>query len=120
MLNFTEEHAVTSEMTRISKSYEGKLESIVSNIITDQLSKELVTETSSQDAIRYLMPYTQSPLEAARTLTRRMSTLNGSPFLFCIPTLYEDSLRLESLETMLSTTALSNVEFKYLNVECQY
>jgi len=115
MLNFTEEHAVTSEMTRISKSYEGKLESIVSNIITDQLSKELVTETSSQDAIRYLMPYTQSLLEAARTLTRRMSTSNGSPF-YLYSTLYEDSLRLESLETMLSTTALSNVEFKYLNV----
>lgn len=114
VLNFTEEHQLTSEITRFSKTYQGKIETIISNIISENLNKQVEVEASFQNAIRYLAPYTMSPIEMSKMLAGRITTAKGSPF-YLYSSLAEESLRLQSLESMLADSLYPSLEFMYIS-----
>lgn len=111
ILSFIEEHVINSELTRISKTFEGKPESIVKDVL-NEINKTVRTDTSSQNEIRYVAPYTIRPLEIATMMANRATTIDGIPF-FLYASLYEDDLILESFDTMINKAKVYQNEFIY-------
>lgn len=111
VLSFIEEHVIASEITRISKTFEGKPEVVAATILSE-INKSARFDTSFQDAIRYVAPYTHKPLDMARLMVSKASSINGAPF-FLYSSLYEENLIIESLETMLSGNKVYNKTFNY-------
>jgi hypothetical protein len=112
LLTFVEEHVIISEMTRFSRTYEGKPEQIISDILNDHLGVSVRSDTSSQDTLRYIAPYTHSPLQMIMEISKRATSVNGAPF-YLYSSLHEDGLIFESLETMLGSTRVSDKVFNY-------
>lgn len=111
ILSFIEEHVINSELTRISKTFEGKPEVIATDVLSE-INKTVRTDTSSQNQIRYIAPYTTRPLDIAMMMANRATTIDGIPF-FLYASLYEDDLILESFDTMLTKAKIYNQDFIY-------
>ena len=112
IISFVEEHVTLSNITRFSKTYEGKIETIISDILADQLNVQVQTDTSAQAVMRYIAPYTISPLKAVNMLRRRATSANGAPF-FLYSSIKRPGLRLANLETLISQPAFNNQPFIY-------
>lgn len=111
ILSFIEEHVIASEITRISKTFEGKPEVVAASILSE-LNKQTRFDTSFQDQLRYIAPYTHKPLDMAKELVSKASTINGAPF-YMYSTLNEDNMIIESLETMLGSAKVYPQTFNY-------
>ena len=111
ILSFIEEHVIASEITRISKTFEGKPEVVAASILSE-LNKQTRMDTSFQDQLRYIAPYTHKPLDMAKELVSKASTINGAPF-YMYSTLNEDNMIIESLETMLGSAKVHPQTFNY-------
>ena len=114
LLTIIEDIGYYNNVMQISKSYTGRGEDIIRNILKDNLSKDLATKTdlsfepfkqSFQDTFRYIVPYT-TPLDAVRTVLRKMSSERGSPY-FCYSTLLSKNQILADLETILERPAIN-------------
>lgn len=111
ILSFIEEHVIASEITRISKTFEGKPEVVAATILSE-INKQTRFDTSFQDQLRYIAPYTHKPLDMAKELVSKASTINGAPF-YMYSTLNDDNMIIESLETMLGSAKVYNQTFNY-------
>ena len=111
ILSFIEEHVIASEITRISKTFEGKPEVVAATILSE-INKQTRMDTSFQDQLRYIAPYTHKPLDMAKELVSKATTINGAPF-YLYSSLYDDNLIIESLETMLGSAKVYPQTFNY-------
>jgi len=119
VLSFVEEHVSLSNITRFSKTYEGKIENIISKILNEQLGVKTHVDASTQSTIRYIAPYNASPLKTVSMLRRRATNSSGSPF-FLFASTKQPGLRLASLETLMSQQAFNKKPFVYSVVNDTY
>jgi len=111
VFDLMEPHAYFNELKTYSRSYTGKIEKIITQILNSELGKTvdqsyLTSEGSAQDIMRYIVPYL-TPLEACDVLRDRATTKNGSPF-FLYASLYDDSLRLGDLDKIIQQSAYNS------------
>lgn len=102
VLNIIDEAAYLSFAKRFSKSYKGKIEDIITGIITSELGVDVdrsYGSTSSQGAVKLVVPYL-TPLQACDWLRNRITTINGSPW-FVYSSIYDDKIRVGDLDTMI-------------------
>lgn len=93
---------------KLSKSFVGKLDEISANILQNYLdldvSYDYTSLTTSQSAVKVITPYI-SPLESAKWLIDRATTVRGAPF-FLWSSVYEqngkETVRVGDLETMMT------------------
>lgn len=92
-----------NEIQKISKSYQGKGEVIIQNILKDNLNRNLVNRSfvnSHQKPFRYIAPFI-SPLDAAKQVLTNMTTEAGMPY-FLYSSIFEKEYNLKDLETIIS------------------
>lgn len=100
VIKLIEEHAMLNNVTRFSKAYEGKPEQICADLCQEQLGVSVETESSYQQDMRVIFPFTISPLAAALWMTSRCTTESGAPF-YLYSTMVDDNLQMKSLKTLL-------------------
>lgn len=114
LLTIIEDIGYYNNVKQISKSYTGRGEDIIRNILKDNLNKDLATKNdllfepfkqSFQDTFRYIVPYT-TPFDAVRTVLKKMSSERGSPY-FCYSTLLSKNQILSDLESILERPAIN-------------
>ena len=120
VLTLIEDHAYLSSIQKISEAYTGVPKSIIQNILSSHLDKELthnsenfdLQKNATQNKMKVIIPQ-WPPLEAVDWLRDRMSTENGSPF-FLFSTLRSDDIHLDDLSTLIDTTAWNvNTPYTY-------
>lgn len=123
VFSLMDEHAFVDSTKKISKSYTGKIESIVNQILVNELNVDVDASysiESVQEEIKVVVPY-MSPIEASKWLLNRATSENGSPY-FMWSTLYDqegevpdvrNKLRIGNLDTMLTQGAF-NEELPYI------
>lgn len=102
LISLVEEHLYLSSLQKISRTYTSNIEDMITNILLLDLNKEsdLSYLSSSAQGVRKInIPYL-SPLSACDFLRDRATTQSGAPF-FLFSSLYNNSIRLGSLDTML-------------------
>lgn len=114
VLNFIDIHMYLNKKFRFSKKLEGKPEQILQQILSE-LRVSVSAETSSQSKIRFIAPFSMSPMDIASLMKNRCTTQNGMPFFFH-GSLYSNTLSLVSLETLLNQPTYGSREFKYTSV----
>ena len=107
-----EDYGFYNETQKISKSYDGRGEDIIEKILIDNLNVKLDRnieykkfKQSHQSPFRYIVPY-QTPLEAAKTVLQKMSTVNGSPY-YLYSSLSSDNMILADLETIIERVPIN-------------
>ena len=85
-INFIAPHMFDDEMKKLSKSYTGKLETIASNILFNELNVNTWADDyyfgeqpTDQKEVRVIAPYT-SPTETVKWLLDRATRDNGNPY----------------------------------------
>ena len=115
ILSLIEEHAYFSYVNAFSKSYEGKIEEIIRNVLSDKLSIDEIDIAegleSRQKPIRVVIPY-WTPLDTVRWLKDRATTIDGLPF-YLYSTLNNERLVLTDLEKILQATIPEGEEYRY-------
>ena len=107
-VKLVEEHALLSNSTRFSKTYEGKPDAICNTICSEQLGVAVEPKGSPvQSDMRVVFPFTTSPLEAANWMAARCTNNNGHPFYF-YSTMVDNSLQLADISTLLGETPFNN------------
>lgn len=108
LLTIIEEHAFRSSVQLISKSYTGRGEEIIGSLLLDNLNKTIddaatrgfsTFKTSYQEPFRFITPYI-SPLDAVKTILRKITTDNGMPY-YCYSTFSSDNMVIADLETII-------------------
>lgn len=103
IVNMIEDIGYYNELQQISKSYQGKGENILSNILKDNLNRNLINRSlvnSHQKPFRYIAPFI-SPLDAAKNVLSNMTTDLGMPY-FLYSSIFSKDYNLVDLETILS------------------
>lgn len=103
IVNMIEDIGYYNELQQISKSYQGKGENILSNILKDNLNRNLINRSltnSHQKPFRYIAPFI-SPLDAAKNVLSNMTTDTGMPY-FLYSSIFSKDYNLVDLETILS------------------
>lgn len=105
VVKLIEEHAMLSNSTRFSKSYEGKPEDILQKVSTEQMGVSVdIGDSSIQKNMRVIFPFTVSPLEAINWMASRCTTGTGLPF--CLySTFVDNALQLKSFQTLFGQGA---------------
>ena len=115
ILSLIEEHAYFSYVNAFSKSYEGKIEDIIRNVLSDKLAIDEIDVAegleSRQKPIRVVIPY-WTPLDTVRWLKDRATTIDGLPF-YLYSTLNNEKLVLTDLEKLLQATVPAGEEYRY-------
>lgn len=107
VVKLIEEHAMLSNLTRFSKVYEGKPDSICNTVCSEQLGVSVaVRGGTSQKNMRVIFPYTITPLEAANWMAARCTNSSGHPFMF-YSTLVDNELQLVDLNILLAQGAFN-------------
>lgn len=109
LISLVEEHLVLSSLKKISRTYTDNLENMITNILLLELNKnsDLSYLSSSAQGVRKInIPYL-SPLDACDFLRDRATTESGAPF-FLYSSIYDDNIRLGSLDVMLQTKSFNS------------
>lgn len=103
LFHLVEKHAFDSTILNVNKAYSGKPVEIIQNIITDNLNKEFSSPIvlDNQEPMKVLIPNLH-PLEAAKWVRNRATTVDGAPFYF-FSTLANDRLHIIPMDDMLAT-----------------
>lgn len=133
-----DEHGFLGRVSKISKSYNGSLETIIKRILQNELgrtvdiaytgAKKGDEEFSAQQDITCIIP-NLTPVDAIDWLCRRITTENGSPYFVYatlqIPDLRNEGstneedlkqgtvVRLGNLDTMLTQSAINKIPYRY-------
>ena len=107
-LNLMSPMAFRDQGIKLSKSFVGKLDEVAANILQNYLdidvSYDYTRLTPSQSAVKVITPYI-SPLESAKWLIDRATTVRGAPF-YLWSSIYEqngkEKIRIGDLETMMT------------------
>lgn len=103
-LKLIEDIGYYGEVQQYSKSYVGNGETIITNIINDKLSTNVITKSdnpSVQAPFRYIVPNI-TPFAACKKILDKITTETGFPF-YLYSTLTNDGLYLKDLQTILET-----------------
>lgn len=105
ILTLIEEHGFLSAINKISQSYTGIPEEIITNILKSHLNKDIFfnSNVAKQSRMKVNIPF-WNPLQAADWLRDRMAFSNGSPY-FLYSSLKDDNLHLDDLDTLMKDTA---------------
>ena len=95
---------------KLSKSFTGKLDEVSASILQNYLDLNVTYDytrlTTAQSSMKLITPYI-SPLESAKWLLDRATTVRGAPF-FLWQSVYEqngpETIRIGDLETMMTGT----------------
>lgn len=138
--NMIDEHGFLGRVNKISKSYNGSLETMVKRILQNELGRKVdisytgalteFDERSAQQDIKCIVP-NLTPIDAVRWLTSRITTQTGSPY-FVYSTLVmpdlsgngdnntntEDNeqgcvVRLGNLDTMLQQLPFNKIPYRF-------
>lgn len=105
-INLIDKYTYFDSALKISKSYKGRLEDIVTAILVSELDKTVdqsyIGEQSVQDNIKVIIPYL-SPIKACQWLINRATTVNGSPY-YLYASLYDENIRIADFDTAYSET----------------
>jgi len=104
-ITMVEEFAYLNYLQKVSKTYHGKGDKIISRMLQNFLRKDMISLYESeilQPEFQYLIPYL-NPLDAIEIIRDRISTPDGAPF-FLYSTLRSDNIILNDLQTMLAKT----------------
>ena len=105
-----DEHAFVGRINKVSKSYRGSLERIISKIAANEFKKDIDVSysfgaPSVQTDITCIVP-NMTALEAIKWLTRRATTQTGSTF-FTYASMHDDNIRIGNLDVMLQQDAFN-------------
>ena len=119
VLSLVEDIAFYDSVLKISKSYEGTGEQIVTKILSDNLKKDLYRPDtyflpSKQNKFRYLTPY-ESPFSAINKVLSNMTTDTSLPY-FLYSTIYSNDLVLTDLESIITRGSFNQTPFVYSNL----
>lgn len=108
LMEFIDEYAWLSSTINVNKAYQGKCKNIVTNIISDNLGIEVMSQNKpdSYKDMRVLVP-NMSPLQAAMWIKDRARDVYGSPY-FLYASIADERLRYIDLETILSLGPLNS------------
>lgn len=103
--------AYRDSAVKVSKSYVGKLDDIAASILKNYLGVEVsydyLGRSTGQAAVKVIPPYI-TPLESAKWLLDRATTVDGVPFC-CWQSIYEqipdETIRFGNLDTMMKPDA---------------
>ena len=117
-LNITliDEHAFLARSKRISRSFSGNIDDIIVKLIGSEMKKNIDTSYLGeskpiQTSIKGIIP-NLNPIDAALWLTKRASTITGSPF-FIYGSMHDESIRFGNLDKMLTQGAF-NAKLPYV------
>jgi hypothetical protein len=115
LVSLVEEHFFLNRLIKVSKSFTANLETTITEIIVGYLKRNVDQSylTKSAQGVRKInIPY-MNPLEAVDWLRDRMTTEIGAPY-FVHSSLYDNNIRISSLEGFLSQKAFNTkVPFIY-------
>jgi len=101
IFNLIDKYTYFDSALKISKSYRGRIEDIVSAILISELDKTVdrsyVGTPSIQGNIKVLIPYL-SPIKTCQWLMNRATTSNGSPY-YLYASLYDENIRIADFDT---------------------
>lgn len=115
MNSFTllDEHAFLSHLKKVSKSFNGRIDEILIKLLATEMKLDIDLSylflpngnksVPMQTNMRGIIP-NLNPIDAILWLTRRATTITGSPF-FTYATMHDKNLRLGNLDSMLSQKA---------------
>ena len=100
-------------LKKLSRSYEGKPNEIIKNVLSSEFGKELnlIGKESAQAAFTYISPYI-SPLAIVETIRARSTDRHGYPF-FVYATLNDEAIRMKSLSEIIETGPINRIPFTY-------
>jgi len=111
-----DEHAFLSELKKISKSFNGSIDDILTKLLATEMNMDIDLSylfvgdgkkiAPVQTNIKGIIPNLH-PIEAVRWLTKRATTITGSPF-FVYASMHDNNLRLGNLDSMLSQKAFNS------------
>lgn len=111
-----DEHAFLSELKKISKSFNGSIDSILTKLLATEMNMDIDLSylfvgngkkvEPVQTNIKGIIPNLH-PIEAVRWLVKRATTTTGSPF-FAYASMHDNNLRLGNLDSMLSQKAFNS------------
>ena len=113
VFTLVDEHLFQSRINPISKSFNGRIDTIMSKLVLEHMKKDLdlsylVLGTGDkvdvvQNNIKGIFPNI-TPLKAMSWLLDRATTDTGSPY-FCYASIHDDNLRLANLDVLLQQKA---------------
>ena len=111
IITLMDEHAFLSRSKRVSKSFRGTIDDIIVKFIATHMEKDvdisyLNGTTPVQQNIKGIVP-NLNPIDAAMWLTKRASTINGSPY-FIYASMHDDNVRFGNLDVMLGQAAFNS------------
>lgn len=114
VISLIDVHAFYDATIKLSKSYTGKIEDIVTAIVVSELDLAVdlsYSTKSAQKQIKVIVPY-MSPLHACKWLLDRATTENGSPY-WLHASIYDSRLRISSFDGIYTQTPF-NLNLPYL------
>lgn len=111
-----DEHAFLSEIKKISKSFDGRIDEILIKLLATEMNLDVdISYLFKSDGTRSIPVQTNmrgiipqlSPLQAIKWLMQRATTITGSPF-FTYASMHDDNLRLGNLDVMLRQTPFNS------------
>jgi len=111
-----DEHAFLSSLKKISKSFSGSIDSIITKLLATEMNMDIDLSylfvgngkkvEPVQTNIKGIIPNLH-PIDAIKWLISRATTVTGSPF-FAYASMHDDNLRLGNLDSMLSQKAFNS------------
>lgn len=116
VITLLDEHAYLSSLTRISKSFNGRIDKIIIKLLATQMNMDVDVSylfrgdgkesLPVQSNMKGIIP-NLSPIQTIKWLIQRATTVTGSPF-FAYASMHDDNLRLGNLDAMLSQKAFNS------------
>ena len=120
VFNLLDEHAYISSAKKISKSFNGRIDDILVKLLATEMKLDIdlsylylpngTKNLPLQANMKGIIP-NLTPIKAIKWLTRRATTVTGSPF-FTYASMHDSNLRLGNLDAMLSQKAF-NTQLPY-------
>lgn len=109
LLHLVEDFFFASQLKKISRSYSGSIDEIITNILDSELNASLKFynfEKTFQGVRKIVVPY-MNPIEACSWLIRRASNKNGLPY-YLYSSLYDrSSIRISSVNICLRAPSVN-------------
>lgn len=113
IIRMVEEVYFLDTVSRFSRAYTGSPDKIISNIIKNELKKEVKVkgELPYQEAMKVVIP-NWTAFQASNWIKNRATTEFGFPY-YLYATLFDDNIQFKSLETMFKEEAWNDKLFTY-------
>lgn len=115
LFTLLDEHAFLSNLKKISKSFNGRIDEILIKLLATEMNLDIDLSylflpdgkrtLPIQSNIKGIIP-NLTAIEAVKWLTNRATTITGSPF-FTYASMHDNNLRLGNLDTMLLQPAFN-------------